>query len=148
MRMEIERRASRFGGLGAVTVLVWACFAPVHAQAQSAVSGRQAIDQLVGNTAVVALASPSKDTQDGKLHLRRDGTAVWVNIEQDAQPVVVAWSLNDREELCLDGLPKGFRMDECAVIEVSGDQMVLRVGDTSSEGHLVIRLVQGNPHGL
>lgn len=148
MTVEHARRGWRIGGIVAVTVLVWAWFAPVHAQAQSAVSGRQAIDQLVGNTAIVALAAPSKDTQDGKLYLRHDGTAVWVNIERGAQPVVVNWRLNDREELCLDGLPKGFQMDECAVIEVSGDRVVLRVGATSSEGHLVIRLEPGNPHGL
>ena len=103
---------------------------------------------MVGNTAVVSLAAPSKDTQDGLLHLRQDGTAVWVNIEQDAQPVVVAWRLNERDELCLDGLPKGFQMDECAAMGVSGDRIVMRLGATSSEGHLIIRLEPGNPYDL
>lgn len=103
---------------------------------------------MVGNTAVVSLAAPSKDTRDGLLHLRQDGTAVWVNIEQDAQPVVLAWRLNERDELCLDGLPKGFQMDECAAMEVSGDRIVMRLGATSSEGHLIIRLEPGNPYDL
>lgn len=126
--------------------MAWASLA--NAQEPSSISGRQAIDLLVGNTAVVTLAVPSKGAQDGKLHLRHDGTAVWVNVERDARPVSVDWHQNDREELCLEGLPKGFQIDGCALIEISNDRIVMRLGSTSSEGHLVIRLEQGNPYNL
>lgn len=121
------------------------------AQAQTPVphhSGRGAIDRLVGNTMVTSLPIPDETVQDGKLLLREDGTAIWVNIEKDARPLAITWRVNTAEQLCLDGLPKGFQTDGCVDIEVSGTRIVIRFGDTSSEGRLNIRLEAGNPYGL
>jgi len=136
---------------GLATLAIFLCVTAAVAQAQTAeprISGRAAIDRLVSNTMVTSLPEPDETVQDGKLLLREGGTAIWVNIEKDAHPLAIAWSANAAEQLCLDGLPKGFETDGCADIEVSGTQIVIRFGDTSSEGQLDIRLEEGNPYGL
>lgn len=136
-------------GLAALATFLSITVATAHAQTSAPpLSGSEAIDRLVGNTMVTSLPAPDETAQDGKPLLREDGTAIWVNIEKDARPLAVTWSVNATGQLCLDGLPKGFQTDGCADIELSGTRIVIRFGDTSSDGRLDIRLEAGNPYGL
>lgn len=108
-------------------------------------TGKAAVDRLVGNTMVIALSEPAWEVQEGKLYLRADGTAVWVNIQKGAEPFAVRWRLNGENQLCLDGMPEGFQDDKCQAVEIRGHSIRFRDAESTSEGILTIRLVSGNP---
>lgn len=131
----------------AIPLALASAFTPFTVQAQDAVD-KAAVDLLVGNTLVTRLMDSSVPSQEGRLLLRADGTAVWVNIEPDAPPVEVKWHVNDRGWLCMSGFPDETVADSCAGMTVTGNKVVMNDEASDSSGILDITLVPGNPGNL
>ncbi|MFC4255181.1 hypothetical protein GRI97_07080 [Altererythrobacter xixiisoli] len=132
--------------LPTLSLLTLSLASPVQAQAE--LTGKAAIDHAVGNTMVTRLVDETVGAQEGRLLLRPDGTAVWVNIEPGAQAVTIRWQVDDQGQLCMSGFPADTVEDSCAGISITGDKVVMHDGDSDSAGILDITLVPGNPGNL
>ncbi|GEM_PF-3105538 len=121
---------------------------PLSLSAQDSITGRAAVERLVGNTMVTNLVENDIGAQEGKLLLRDNGTAVWVNIQPEAEPVEVRWEVDDRGWLCMSGFPEDTVDSSCAGLTITGDQIIMNDEGSNSEGILDIRLIPGNPGGL
>lgn len=120
---------------------------PAHAET-SEISGRAAIDRLLGNTLVSTPIDPMMEVQDGLLLLRADGTAAWVNIGVGDTAKEVRWTVDERDWLCIAGFDDVLVDDACTGIVIAGDEVTMLQDDSSSEGRLTIRLEKGNSRGL
>lgn len=130
---------------------------PVSAHGQSeepVLTGRAAIERIVGNTLVLAAKTPSPNLDvKSFVYFSPDGRAAMqmtandqANEEENIDVEAGNWSIDDQERLCVGEEGATLREQDCIGLRVTGDT-VHSVPEDVLDG-AVATLLEGNPRGL
>jgi len=134
-----------------------AAMLPASAYGQSeepALTGRAAIERIIGNTLVLAPREPLPDmTVQSFIYFGPDGRASMqmkaskrVNGTKKTEAETGKWSIDDQDRLCVIEEGKTLRERDCIGMTVTGD--TVRSVPEDVFGDATATLVNGNPHGL
>jgi len=137
--------------------LALAALLPVSAHGQSeepALTGRAAIERIIGNTLILAPKKPLPDmTVQSFIYFGPDGRASMqmqarerMNGTEKTEAETGKWSIDDQDRLCVVEEGKTLRDRDCLGMTVTGN--TVRSVPEDVLGDAIATLVEGNPHGL
>lgn len=130
---------------------------PASAYGQSeepVLTGRAAIERIIGNTLVLAPLEPLPDmTLQSSIYFSPDGRASMqieaserINGTEKAETETGKWLIDDQDRLCVVEEGKTLRDLDCIGMTVAGN--VVRSVPEEVLGDATVTLVEGNPRGL
>ena len=117
-------------------------------------TGRAAIERIIGNTLVLAPLEPLPDmTVQSFIYFDPDGRASMqikaserINGTEKTETETGKWSIDDHDRLCVAEEGKTLRDRDCLGMTVTGN--TVRSVPEDVLGNASATLVEGNPHGL
>lgn len=130
---------------------------PASAYGQSeepVLTGRAAIEHIIGNTLVLAPLEPLPEmTVQSFIYFGPDGRASMqmkaserVNGTEKTEAETGKWSIDDQDRLCVVEEGKTLKDRDCLGMTVTGN--TVRSVPEDVLGNATVTLVEGNPHGL
>jgi len=129
--------------------------ASAHGQSEEPVlTGRAAIERIIGNTLVLAPKEPLPDiTLQSSIYFSPDGRAGMqieaserINGAEKTEAETGKWSIDDQDRLCVTEEGKTLRERDCIGMTVTGD--TVRSVPEDVLGAATATLTEGNPRGL
>lgn len=124
---------------------------PAQAQDSTAstggpVSGRAAIDLVIGNSMVGTLEGQAESDPGVVFYLNADGTAKARSTTGDGETRPGQWSVGEGDTLCIVDPGDTPGENDCMGVIVTGDQVELAQG--ADKFGLKLKLMPGNPYEL